>query len=367
MPRLALRLIALLLALAATGVSAQDAAPAPDAALRSAFVADASEKYGLTADEIDAWLAQSEYRQSIVDAMSRPAEAVKPWKHYRPIFISDRRIADGQAFLAQHRAELDKVAADTGVPAEMIVAIIGVETRYGANKGRNRVVDALATLGFDYPPRAPFFRKELREFLALSKEAGLDPLATFGSYAGAMGYPQFMPSSWRKLAVDFDGDGRRDLINNPVDAIGSVANYFQANGWQTGAPVGARARIVNQDYDGILSKELATTSTLGEIAKKGLVPREEGAYLASEPASALRLQGNDGGEFWLTFTNFYVITKYNRSTLYAMAVWQLSEQLLAARTAAQAELPPAQPLNGLPATPARPPAAPAPAAPAPTA
>lgn len=317
--------------------------------------------------ELDAIFREVARDEGVLKAIARPAEGTREWKDYRPLFLTEERVQRGLAFWSEHADTLARAEATHGVPAEMIVAIIGVETRYGANKGRNRVVDALATLGFDYPPRAPFFRKELREFLALSKEAGLDPLATFGSYAGAMGYPQFMPSSWRKLAVDFDGDGRRDLINNPVDAIGSVANYFQANGWQTGAPVGARARIVNQDYDGILSKELATTSTLGEIAKKGLVPREEGAYLASEPASALRLQGNDGGEFWLTFTNFYVITKYNRSTLYAMAVWQLSEQLLAARTAAQAELPPAQPLDGVPAAPARPPAAPAPATPAPTA
>lgn len=308
--------------------------------------------------ELDTLFREVARDEGVLKAIARPAEGTREWKDYGPLFLNEERVRRGIAFWQEHAATLARAEAAYGVPAEMIVAIIGVETRYGANKGRNRVVDALATLGFDYPPRAPFFRKELREFLVLSKEAGLDPLATFGSYAGAMGFPQFMPSSWRNLAVDFDGDGRRDLINNPVDAIGSVANYFKANGWQTGAPVGTRARIVNQDYDAILSKELATTSTLGEIAKKGLVPREEGAYLAGEPASALRLQGNNGGEFWLAFTNFYVITKYNRSTLYAMAVWQLSEQLRTAWAAEQARL------RDLPpdAVPPREPVPPAPAA-----
>ncbi|MDQ8038526.1 MAG: lytic murein transglycosylase, partial [Pedobacter sp.] len=173
-----------------------------------------------------------------------------------------------------------------------------------------------------------------REFLILSKENGLDPLNTYGSYAGAMGFPQFMPSSWRNLAVDFDGDSKRDLINNPVDAIGSVGNYFKANGWKTGDAVVVRSRIISQDYDSIINtKDLKTDSTLGEIAKKGLIPRESGSYLAATPATAIRLQGENGGEFWLAFNNFYVITKYNRSILYAMAAFQLSQELKAGRVA----------------------------------
>jgi membrane-bound lytic murein transglycosylase B len=283
--------------------------------------------------ELDALFAAVARDESVLKAIARPAEGTKEWKDYRPLFLTDERRQKGLEFWTLYADTLERAEQTYGVPAEMIVAIIGVETRYGANKGRNRVVDALATLGLDYPPRAPFFRKELREFLVLAKENGLDPLTTYGSYAGAMGFPQFMPSSWRNLAVDFDADGKRDLINNPVDAIGSVANYFKANGWQTGAPVITRARIVSQDYDGIVSRELALASTLEEIAKKGLIPREAGTYLASTPATAIRLQGENGGEFWLGFTNFYVITKYNRSVLYAMAVYQLSEELKAARAA----------------------------------
>lgn len=283
--------------------------------------------------ELNALFAQVSRDDRVLTAIARPAESTKEWKDYRPNFLNEDRVQKGVEFWNQYAAVLDRAEKTYGVPPEMIIAILGVETKYGGNKGRNRVIDALTTLGLDYPPRAPFFRKELREFLILSKENGLDPLSTYGSYAGAMGYPQFMPSSWRNLAVDFDGDGRRDLINSPVDAIGSIANYFKANGWKTGEAVVVRARIIGQDYDSVINKDLGTNSTLGEIAKKGLIPREAGSYLASTPASAIRLQGDKGGEFWLGFTNFYVITKYNRSVLYAMAAYQLSQSVKAAHDA----------------------------------
>ncbi|MES2918074.1 MAG: lytic murein transglycosylase B [Pseudomonadota bacterium] len=309
--------------------------------------------------ELDAIFAQVARDEGVLKAIARPAEGTKEWKDYRPIFMTAERVDKGVEFWRQHADTLARAEQTYGVPAEMIVAILGVETKYGGNKGRSRVLDALTTIGLDYPPRAPFFRKELREFLVLSKENGLDPLNTYGSYAGAMGYPQFMPSSWRKLAVDFDGDGRRDLINNPVDAIGSIANYFKANGWKTGEPVVTRARIIGQDYDSILSKELSTNSSLDEIAKKGLVPRLEGAYLAQAPASAIRLQGENGGEFWLGFTNFYVITKYNRSVMYAMAAFQLSQELRAAYEQAPTANADASAVTGQPVvTPAVVPAAP---------
>jgi membrane-bound lytic murein transglycosylase B len=287
--------------------------------------------------ELKALFEQVARDEGVLKAIARPAEGTKEWKDYRPIFLTKERIDKGLAFWRTHEATLNRAEAQYGVPAEMILAILGVETKYGGNKGRNRVIDALATLGLDYPPRAPFFRKELREFLVLSRENGMDPLNTWGSYAGAMGFPQFMPSSWRRLAVDFDDDGKIDLINNPVDAIGSIANYFKANGWKNGEPVTVRARIISQDYDGIVSKELKTTNTLGDIAKKGLIPRDAVGYLAATPASAIRLQGDNGGEFWLGFNNFYVITTYNRSILYAMAAFQLSQELKAAREAELAQ------------------------------
>lgn len=300
-----------------------------------ALIAQLEKEQVYVPGELNAIFAQVTRDESVLKAIARPAEGTKEWKDYRPMFLDGDRTQKGLEFWNKHAEALARAETTYGVPAEMIVAIIGVETKFGGNKGRNRVIDALSTLGLDYPPRAAFFRKELREFLILSKENSLDPLNTLGSYAGAMGYPQFMPSSWRNLAVDFDGDGKRDLINNPVDAIGSVGNYFKANGWKTGAPVIVPARIINQDYDSSINKELGTNSTLGEIAKKGLIPREAGSYLAAAPASAIRLQGENGGEFWLAFPNYYVITKYNRSLLYAMAAWQLSQAVKSAHDAQQ--------------------------------
>lgn len=266
-----------------------------------------------------------------LERIAKPAES-KEWKDYRPLFMTEARIRDGLAFWDQYRDAFVRAEAQTGVPQKMILAILGVETKYGFNKGGTRVIEALATLGFDYPPRAPFFRSELREFLVLTKQNGMDPLAVKGSYAGAMGFPQFMPSSWRKLAIDFDGDGRIDLINNPVDAIGSIANYFKANGWQPGGLVTVRARISGNGYDSATSKELKTVSTLADMERQGLTPRNPLPAGATTPASGIRLQGTNGAEFWIAFNNFYVITKYNRSILYAMAAHQLADALEAART-----------------------------------
>ena len=250
MPRIACRLIAPLLLLLASAAFAQPAAtPRADPAQRAAFVADTAQKYGLEPAQVEAWLDRSNYRQSIVDAMSRPAESVKTWKQYRPIFIVDRRITEGRAFLARHREQLAKVEADTGVPAEIIVAIIGVETSYGGNTGSYPVLDALYTLAFFYPisgkpdqvereaMRTKFFRDELAQVMLLAKEEKLDLAALKGSYAGAMGYGQFMPSSYRAYARDGDGDGRRDLFGSLPDVFASVANYFVAHGWQKGEPV----------------------------------------------------------------------------------------------------------------------------------
>jgi membrane-bound lytic murein transglycosylase B len=294
--------------------------------------------------ELAALFSQVNRQDKVLTAIARPAEAVKEWKDYRPGFMQAERIQGGVDFWNRNQLTLDRAYRVYGVPPEIVVAIIGVETRYGLSAGRFRVLDTLATLAFDYPPRAPFFRKELHEYLQLAHDARLDPLNTYGSYAGAMGFGQFMPSSWRNFAVDFDGDGRIDIINSPIDAIGSVANYFKGNGWKNGELVAIRAHIINQNYDAIINKDLGVNSTLGDIAQKGLIPRENGSYMAKTAASALRLQGENGAEFWLCFNNFYVITKYNRSVLYAMAVWQLSQAIKAAHDAP----PPAPPASAAP-------------------
>lgn len=294
-----------------------------------AFVAEMNREHGFAAESLNQLFAGAERKQAILDAISRPAERVKPWKEYRPIFITQARIDQGVAFWNQHAETLARAEREYGVPAEVIVAIIGVETFFGRNTGNWRVIDALATLGFDYPPRADFFRKELREFLILTREQQVDPLSLKGSYAGAMGLPQFMPSSFRAYAVDFDGDGRIDIWNNPVDAIGSVASYFQRHGWVAGDPVVSRARIEGTRFADGLTQGLEPVKSVGDLRQLGWTPLDtvEDNYAVT----AFRLEGEQGDEFWMGLPNFYVITRYNRSVMYAMAVHQLSAALLAQR------------------------------------
>jgi membrane-bound lytic murein transglycosylase B len=251
-----------------------------------------------------ALLDQAERKQSILDAISRPAEKTKPWYDYRKIFLTDKRAREGVAFAQQNAETLAKVSDQI--------------------TGSYRVIDALATLAFDYPKRSPFFTRELQNFLVLAYESGKDPLALKGSYAGAMGYGQFMPSSYRAYAVDYDGDGVADIWTNADDAIASVANYFLRHGWQPGAPV-----IVPANYDGdsseIFAGGLKPEKTVGELAEEGFAPRS--ATDISLVATPLRLEGSEGYEYWLCLENFYVITRYNHSAMYALSVWQLSQEI----------------------------------------
>jgi membrane-bound lytic murein transglycosylase B len=295
----------------------------PSAEEKAQFVADVARQHDVAADAVAAWLEQARFQQSIIDAMTRPAES-KPWKAYRPIFLTAQRIDDGRAFLAQHREALAQVEADTGVPAEMIVAILGVETSYGRITGSYRVLDALYTLAFHYPKRAPFFRSELAQIFALVQEETLDLPALKGSYAGAMGWGQFMPSSYRAYAKDGDGDGRRDLFGSLPDVFASVANYFVAHGWQRGEPVALPAQ---RDPSALAFKpdSLEAKFSLPELAQKGYRPQQAVGHAV--PATLLTLEGVDGDEYWITFKNFYVISRYNRSPLYSLAVFQLSQAL----------------------------------------
>ncbi len=295
------------------------------------FVHEMTRDYGFASEQLVELLGQAERKQAILDAISRPAERVKPWKEYRPIFITDSRIAQGVDFWRQNEEALARAEEVYGVPAEIIVAIIGVETFYGRNTGGHRVIDALATLGFDYPPRQPFFRQQLKEFLLLAREEQVDPLLLKGSYAGAMGLPQFMPSSFRAYAVDFDDDGRIDIWNNPTDAIGSAASYFKQHGWVSGAPVVARATLSGERHAEGLTVGLEPVKKLGELRELGWQVETE---MPDETAvTAFRLEGAEGDEYWLGLPNFYVITRYNRSVMYAMAVHQLAAQLAQARGA----------------------------------
>ncbi|KAF1052868.1 MAG: Membrane-bound lytic murein transglycosylase B [Stenotrophomonas maltophilia] len=234
------------------------------------FVSEMTRDYGFAAEQLNSLFHDVERKQSILDAISRPAERVKTWKEYRPIFITDARISRGVDFWNQNADALARAEKEYGVPAQYIVAIIGVETFFGRNTGNYRVMDALSTLGFDYPPRADFFRKELKEFLLLAREQQVDPLSLNGSYAGAMGLPQFMPSSFRAYAVDFDGDGHINIWSDPTDAIGSVASYFHQHGWKPGDPVASQDELGVDSAQDAVTPGLDPQLNLGELRAKCL-------------------------------------------------------------------------------------------------
>ena len=297
----------------------------PQAQRIAAFVDYTAETYGVDRQRIRDVLAGAAHKQSIIDAMSRPAEAVRPWRDYRPIFINDARISGGKAFYAENREALDRVAAETGVPAEYIVAIIGVETSYGRITGNHRVVDALYTLAFGFPKRAPFFAGELAQLFALNaEEPQLDIAALKGSYAGAMGMGQFMPSSYRLWAKDGDGDGRRDLLTHKPDVFASIANYFVIHGWERGAPVVARASRDGGAAD-FKPEGLEPAHRLSELAERGYRPLP--GQPVAEGATLLSFDGANGPEYWLGYRNFYVISRYNRSPMYSLAVHQLAQAI----------------------------------------
>ncbi|MEO0443656.1 MAG: lytic murein transglycosylase B [Pseudomonadota bacterium] len=289
------------------------------------FINEMVQNHDFKAAELESWFASATQKQSILDAISRPAEKTLTWAKYRKIFLNDARIKGGVKFWQENQAVLERAQQEFGVPAEIMVAIIGVETLYGQRQGSFRVIDALSTLGFDYPPRSRFFRKELKQFLLLAREQKQDPLELKGSYAGAMGYGQFIPSSYRAYAIDYDQDGFADIWQNTADAIGSVANYFKRHGWQQGDPVVLRGRLQRSYNKDIINQSLKPKLTVAEVAKHGYLPVR--SVDETLPATVMRLEGNWGAEFWIGLHNFYVITRYNHSRLYAMAVWQLSQEI----------------------------------------
>ena len=311
-------------------------------AARAEFVRSTSRRFGIPAAEIEAVLARAQLRGSIITAMSRPAEA-KPWRDYRPIFIQPKRIDGGRAFLAANRDALQRAEDKYGVPKEIVTAILGVETSYGGNKGNHLVLDALYTLAFAYPrtgdpaklarenQREAFFRDELAQLFALGKEQGFDITTLKGSYAGAMGWGQFMPSSYRDYAVDGDGDGRVDLFNDLDDVFASVANYFAKKGkWQANGPVMQRATrdpgaadFVNPGNSVTLDQSVASLSALGYRGTFADNVRVDGRM----PATLITLDGVAGPEYWIVYNNFKAITTYNISRLYATAVYQLAESI----------------------------------------
>jgi membrane-bound lytic murein transglycosylase B len=282
--------------------------------------------------------AQLKVHDGVVKAISAPATA-KPWHEFRNIFVTPTRISGGLEFWQQHADLLARARDVYGVPEDIVVSIIGVETIYGRRLGSFRVIDALYTLGFEMTERATFFRGEMEQFLLLARENALDPLGVKGSFAGAMGMPQFIPTSYRKYAVDFDGDGGINLWDSTADVVGSVANYLRHFGWVWGQPVTVPARISGTQFKEVLEAGLKPQLTLQQMQPKGVEAIEE--LPPDVQAGLFSLDAEQGQEYWLALNNFYVITRYNRSKNYAMAVYQLAKAIAREREgalAAQAEL-----------------------------
>ncbi len=319
------RLGALLLAcLIPALVSASAAERLDDDPAVHRFIDDMAGRHGFDPSRLQALFRTARVDAHVLEAISRPAET-KPWYQYRSIFLTPARIEKGAVFWRQHQDILARAATEYGVGPEFIVAILGVETRYGDNTGRIRVLDALSTLAFRYPRRSSFFMSELEEFLLLTREEPLDPLALRGSYAGAMGLPQFIASSYRRYAVDFDGDNRRDLLNNPADAIGSVANYLDKHGWEPEGHVVVPAMVPEGSEVKTLTRGLKPHTSIGVMKARGLEladPVPESAM-----GALIALDAGERTEYWVGLQNFYAITRYNHSALYAMAVYQLAQAI----------------------------------------
>jgi membrane-bound lytic murein transglycosylase B len=288
------------------------------------FAGELEAEHGIKPAQTKAWLQQSERLESVLKAISRPAEKTKTWADYRKIFLTEKRIKQGKQFLVDNAELLEKAEQEFGVAKEIIAAIIGVETFYGKRQGSYRVLDSLSTLAFDYPKR-PLFWRELKHFFVMSQEQQVDPGEVKGSYAGAMGYGQFIPSSYRRYAVDYDNDGLKDLWQNKADAIGSVANYFKRHGWKKDQAVTQRVRVKGNQYQHAVNDRLKPKWSVRELKALGVTPTQDVADDAS--ATLVKLIGENGAEFWLGNHNFYVITRYNHSRMYAMAVYQLSQAI----------------------------------------
>ena len=334
--RLLLTSVAVLCASTPVVAAAESAAPLryDQRAETRAFVAELVAEHAFDRRELGRLFSQARYQPRIVTAMSRPVLAPPKWYEYAPQFLSQERIDGGIEFWQANSATLARAQTEFGVPAEVIVAIIGVETFYGRNTGGYRVFDALTTLAFDYPRRGDFFKNELKQFLLLARDQGISPLVPMGSYAGASGLPQFMPGSVRAYAVDYDGDGRIDLSADPADAIGSVGNFLARHDWQPGAPVLEPAQIdpaasetVLRALDGGISERRPLDAWMRDGVGAHIMPADPG----SGPVGLLMLEEVDGQSYWLTYSNWYVLTRYNRSRLYATAVWQLAQALVKAQ------------------------------------
>ena len=294
-----------------------------------AFIAQMVDKHGFEGAELRALFRHAQYQPTVITAITPPRTSrAKSWQAYRDNFVNPARIEAGVAFLEREHAALALAAKRYGIPEEIIAAIIGVETAYGRNTGGYRVIDALATLAFDYPPRAAFFRAELENFLLYARDTGIDTLGIKGSYAGAIGIPQFMPGSYRRYAVDFDGEGTPDLSGSFADAIGSVANFLKEHGWRSGEPVAFAAKVQGEAYRALVDGGVKPRLRYAELAQSGV--STEGVANPDELCALIELTTPDAAsEYLVGLHNFYVITRYNRSSMYATAVLQLAQAIKA--------------------------------------
>jgi membrane-bound lytic murein transglycosylase B len=332
------------------------------------FITHMATEYSFKKRQLRKLLAAAHSEPAIIEAMDRPAEKAKMWYEYRPIFVSEKRIREGTEFWLAHRQALDRASIRSGVAPEYLAAILGVETYYGRLTGSYRVLDALATLAFDYPPREKFFRDELEQFILLTRDMRLDPLLVKGSYAGAMGAPQFMPSNYRRYAVDADADGHIDLWSNWSDVCASVGNYLKEHGWNPGEPVLSEAKVDADKSADLNGHKLDLEETVGSLKAKGV--SFDTSMPDDAPALLIAADEPDGVHWRVGYNNFYVITRYNHSALYAMAVYELAaavKQRVLLNDASGVAAPVPATATPLPAadTPAPAAAAPAPAATAP--
>jgi membrane-bound lytic murein transglycosylase B len=303
------------------------------------FAAEMAKKHGFSRRELTRLLAQAQYQPSIVRAMDQPPEStLGSWQAYRAIFIKPERIEAGAQFWSKNAETLKRAASEFGVPEDVIVGIIGVETTFGRNIGTYRVIDALATLAFDYPKRSAYFRGELENYLVFSRDQKIDPLKVKGSYAGAIGIPQFMPGSYRRFGVDFDGDGQINLATSPADAIGSIGNFLKLHGWVRGQPVAISAEVSGDAWRKLAGAGIVPSTRFADLAGYGIrlpiaLPDDSLCALVEleSPGQPLDVR--------VTLQNFFVLTRYNRSNLYAAAVLDLAAEIERARTASAVPAP----------------------------
>ncbi|MGB7990383.1 MAG: lytic murein transglycosylase B [Candidatus Methylophosphatis roskildensis] len=292
-----------------------------------AFIAEMRDRHGFDSDELRRLFGQAQMLPTVIKYILPPSSPrQRSWRAYRPRYIDSARVAGGLAFWQRNEPAIKAASEQYGVPPEIIVAIIGVETVYGRNVGDFETFSALTTLAFDYPPRAELFRRELGELLLLAREQQRDVRDFRGSYAGALGLPQFLPSSWRSYAVDFDGDGRVDLFGSPADAIGSVARFLGEHGWERDKPVTLRVTSIDGEPKPLLDSGIEPLLNTDDLDLLGVKTRSP-APLATRFALIDLITPDEPTEYWLGFHNFYVITRYNRSSFYAMSVYQLGEAL----------------------------------------